>query len=63
MNTESMSSANVHLRTNVPAGIPEQAVLMMCAACDLAGGPFPPAEAAYLQAIHNRVHHGYSTAA
>jgi len=38
-------------------------VLMTCDVCDLTGGPFAPAEAAYLRAIHDRVHHGISLAA
>ena len=69
MNTHSSlgNAATLHLHTNavVPAGAAatDSFVLMTCEACDLAGGPFPPAEAAYLQSIHNRVHHGFSTAA
>jgi hypothetical protein len=69
MNTHSSlgPAATLQLHANgvVPAGTTttEAFVLMTCEACDLAGGPFPPAEAAYLQAIHNRVHHGYITAA
>lgn len=69
MNTHSLlgNAATLQLRTNgvVSAGAAttEAFVLMTCEACDLAGGPFPPAEAAYLQSIHNRVHHGYSSAA
>ncbi len=67
MTTHSLlaTSAGLQLHPS-PDALPvvgESFVLMSCEACDLAGGPFPPAEAAYLQAIHTRVHHGFSTAA
>lgn len=38
-------------------------VMMVCEVCDLIGGPFPPAEAAHLHAIHDRLHHGVPMAA
>ena len=41
----------------------EAAVMMSCEVCDLAGGPFPAAEAAHLRAIHDRLHHGITMAA
>jgi hypothetical protein len=37
--------------------------LMSCEACGLTGGPFTPAEAAHLHAIHDRMFHGFSSAA
>jgi hypothetical protein len=31
---------------------------LICAACRLTGGPFEPAEAAFLIALHDDLHHG-----
>jgi hypothetical protein len=31
---------------------------LICAECDLTGGPFEPAEAAHLVTLHDELHHG-----
>lgn len=40
-----------------------RSALMVCERCDLVGGPFEPAEAAHLRAVHDRLHHGILVAA
>jgi hypothetical protein len=63
MNTHSVgNAAPLRLTSNAVIAVESpsiETVVMTCEACDLVGGSFPPAEAAYLKAIHNRVHHGY----
>jgi len=59
----SAATLQLHVSTNPSSASVTDSMLMTCEVCDLAGGPFPLAEAAYLQNIHNRVHHGFSTAA
>ena len=46
-----------------PDGPNTSAATMMCDVCDLVGGPFTPGEAAYLRAVHDRLHHGIMSAA
>ena len=40
-----------------------EAFWMLCAACELAGGPYGNDEAALLAGVHDRVHHGGRTTA
>ena len=37
--------------------------MMTCEDCDLTGGPFEAAEAAHLRAVHDRLFHGFGSAA
>jgi hypothetical protein len=61
MNIENVLSEPV-LQTQTD-GPTTSAATMMCEVCDLVGGPFAPGEAAYLRAVHNRLHHGIMSAA
>jgi hypothetical protein len=65
MNTQnSLSEAPVvQIQAAAPEAPPVPSILMMCEVCDLVGGPFAPEEAALLRAVHDRMHHGITTAA
>jgi hypothetical protein len=65
MNTETVLNSVPVLQSQ--AGVPTVSgaplVLMMCDVCELVGGPFAPREAAHLRAVHDRLHHGITSAA
>ena len=63
---------NISLKINRARNTPKTAAtgtdsptdtLMSCEQCGLTGGPFAPAEAAHLRAVHDRLFHGFSSAA
>ncbi len=56
---EAENTATTALVTMVTAAT----ALMSCELCGLSGGPFSPAEAAHLRSIHDRMFHGFSSAA
>jgi hypothetical protein len=61
MNDETVLSQTIlEPRADLPTA---SAATMMCDVCELVGGPFAPGEAAYLRAVHNRLHHGIMSAA
>jgi hypothetical protein len=61
MNTETVLSQTIlESQADVPR---TAAATMMCDVCDLVGGPFAPGEAVYLRAVHDRLHHGITSAA
>jgi hypothetical protein len=62
MNTDSPGGADRERLAERADDAPRSA-LMVCEVCDLVGGPFAPAEAAHLRAIHDRLHHGVPVAA
>jgi hypothetical protein len=62
MNTDSPGGADRE-RLAERADDALRSALMVCEVCDLVGGPFAPAEAAHLRAIHDRLHHGVPVAA
>lgn len=65
MNTENVLNDAPVLQSRADASRASIApsVLMMCEVCDLVGGPFAPREAAHLRAVHDRLHHGITSAA
>ena len=63
MNIDQLAGATPP-RDVVPSTIDlAESALMVCEVCDLVGGPFAPAEAAHLRAVHDRLHHGVLIAA
>ena len=66
MNTDSLGGVGTRGlagEAGRPADGSTRSTLMVCDVCDLVGGPFEPAEAAHLRAVHDRLHHGVLVAA
>jgi hypothetical protein len=66
MNTDShggVASLVLPADTVLSVDRPPRSSWMVCEMCDLVGGPFEPAEAAHLRAVHDRLHHGVTVAA